>query len=93
MIQQDKTRSIAADGGALDRRSALRALLIPAGAAVLGGCSTATRLVQQAPEVPENDRGRTYFEPDGTRTFHNHVLYDQDGRKIRFHDDLIRGQV
>lgn len=93
MIHQDKTRSIAADGGALDRRSALRALLIPAGAAVLGGCSTATRLVQQAPEVSESDLGKTHFEPDGTRTFHNHVLYDQDGRKLRFHDDLIRGQI
>lgn len=76
-----------------DRRSALRALLIPAGAAVLGGCSTATRLVQDSPAMPDAELGRARFEPDGTRTFHNHVLYDQDGRKVRFHDDLVRGQV
>lgn len=75
------------------RRAALRALLIPAGAAVLGGCASSTRLVQEAPALPANDLGRTRMEPDGTRTFHNHVLYDQDGRKVRFHDDLVRGQV
>ena len=90
MIDPGNNRPI--DGG-FDRRSALRALLVPAGAAVLGGCSTATRLVQQSPEAADSDLGRTHFEPDGTRTFHNHVLYDQDGRKLRFHDDLIRGQV
>jgi protein SCO1/2 len=27
------------------------------------------------------------------RTFKNYVLYDQDGRKLYFYDDLIRGQI
>jgi protein SCO1/2 len=33
------------------------------------------------------------MEPDGTRSFRNHELVDQDGRTVRFQDDLIRGQV
>ena len=77
------------------RRSALRSLLVPAGAAILGGCATATRLETAPAATAAHDPsfGRTRMEPDGTRTFKNLVVYDQDGRRLRFHDDLIRGQV
>ena len=77
-----------------NRRSALRALMIPAGAAVLSGCSSVTRLAQEpAPAVSDEEVGRMRRDASGVRTFKNYVLYDQDGRKLYFHDDLIRGQI
>lgn len=77
-----------------DRRAALRSLLIPAGAALLGGCASATRIAGDSPSpAHEPGYGGTRAEPDGTRTFKNFVLHDQDGKRVRFHDDLVRGQV
>ncbi|MFM7052568.1 MAG: SCO family protein [Planctomycetota bacterium] len=77
----------------VDRRSALRAAMFPAAALLLGGC--ATRAVSSKPdEAPVAGRlGATTRAGDGTLVFRNHVLRDQDGRKVRFHDDLMRGQV
>lgn len=75
------------------RRSALRALLIPAGAAILGGCASATRLGDTAPAAHDSGFGTSRLEPDGTRTFKNHLVYDQDGKRLRFQDDLIRGHI
>lgn len=75
------------------RRSALRALLIPAGAAILGGCASATRVGETASIPQDPNFGKARMEPDGTRTFKNLLVYDQDGKRLRFHDDLVRGQV
>jgi len=78
----------------VNRRSALRALIIPVGAAVLSGCSSVTRLAQKdAPAISDQEIGRMRRDENGVRTFKNYVLYDQDGRKLYFYDDLIRGQI
>jgi protein SCO1/2 len=74
----------------VDRRGALLPLLFAGGAALLGGCATARR---PAADPAPTAGGETVFGPDGTRTFPNHLLRDQDGREVRFHDDLVRGQV
>lgn len=80
-------------GAEPSRRSALRALLIPAGAAILGGCASATRLGGAAPAAHDPGFGTSRLERDGTRTFKNHLVYDQDGKRLRFQDDLVRGHI
>ena len=50
-----------------------------------------TALAGSAPSAPGFRTPR--FGADGTRTFPNLVLHDQDGRRLLFHDDLIRGRV
>ncbi len=94
----NRNQSVSSDSSVLskflNRRSALRALMIPAGAAVLGGCASATRLTQeQAPALSDQEIGRMRRDASGERAFKNYELYDQDGRKLYFHDDLIRGQI
>jgi cytochrome oxidase Cu insertion factor (SCO1/SenC/PrrC family) len=80
---------------ALSRRSSLFSLLMPAAALALGGCAGATKTraaASPAPEIPER-RGASVLRPDGTRVFRNHTLVDQDGRTVRFQDDLVAGQA
>lgn len=76
------------------RRSALPALLLPAAGLLLGGCAGAqrTRTVLSEPEIPDV-RGGFALRPDGTRVFRNHRLIDQDGRTVRFQEDLVEGRV
>jgi cytochrome oxidase Cu insertion factor (SCO1/SenC/PrrC family) len=91
MGMQDTT--VARDGRLLDRRTALRAALLPAAAAALmGGCAS-RRVARLAEPSPEGGLGATRRAQDGTLVFRNHVLFDQDGRKVRFHDDLMHGRV
>lgn len=79
-------------GVGFGRRAALRALLVPAGAAVLTGCAgTLAKTVAKDP-VPQG-LGKTVFNPDGTRRFRNHRLRDQEGREVLFYDDLVKGRI
>lgn len=73
------------------RRTALKALLIPAGGAVLAAC--AGKSTTSTPSQPALERGATTFAKDGTRVFRNHRLVDQDGRVVWSYDDLIKGRV
>jgi protein SCO1 len=87
----------------LSRRAAFGALVVP-GLAALAGCAstqspqraTHARMpgthVRDAREFPERP-GSTIMEADGTRTFRNHELRDQDGRVLRFQQDLMAGQI
>lgn len=84
----------------LSRRDAFASLLLPGLAAAAGcastqgGSSSRTDASAAAPERVFPDRlGATVMESDGTRTFRNHELRDQDGNVLRYQDDLIRGQV
>lgn len=85
------------------RRRALSSFLLPAlMPVVLGGCAN---LVRQAkpqaagvgPSHPDSAfdprLGAFIMNPDGTRSFRNHELRDQDGKVVRFQDDLMAGQV
>jgi cytochrome oxidase Cu insertion factor (SCO1/SenC/PrrC family) len=76
------------------RRSAFPALLVPAAGLLLGGCTGAqrTRALSSQPEIPDV-RGGFALRSDGTRVFRNHRLVDQDGRTVRFQDDLVEGRV
>jgi protein SCO1/2 len=88
----------------MQRRSALLDMLLPAAglllpaAGLLAGCA-GTRAANGARGTAAGDGGipgglgACRMEPDGTRSFRNHELVDQDGRTVRFQDDLIRGQV
>lgn len=83
----------------LSRRASLGALVLP-GLAALAGCATGPRAasdsgavhVRDLPEFPARP-GSTIMEADGTRTFRNHELRDQDGRVVRFQQDLMAGQI
>ena len=86
------------NGADVTRRSALSSLLLPA-AALLGGCAasnqrTASRRPTAHADTEFEPRlGASIMEPDGTRSFRNHLLHDQDGNEVRFQDDLIAGRV
>ena len=77
---------------ATPRRAALLGLLAPA-AALLSGC--APRAASARVERPEIRGGRGAFamNADGTRSFRDHELVDQDGRRVRFQTDLVEGRV
>lgn len=81
---------------AMSRRRAFASIALP-GTVFLAGCAGATRA--SAPEPARAERnfpdrlGASVMEPDGTRTFRNHALQDQDGRTVHFQDDLITGRV
>jgi len=75
------------------RRAVLRALVLPAGAVALGGCTGPSRVAAVAPPPREEPFGQARMEQDGTRTFRNLELHDQDGRRVRFHDDLVRDRI
>jgi len=78
----------------LSRRAAFSGLLLPAAGLLLGGCATAARGASRSPEAEiPGGRGAYRMRPDGTRQFRNHELVDQDGRKVRFQDDLVEGKV
>ena len=89
-----RNQKMAPDSTTLSRRAAFGGLFLPAAGLLLGGCATAGR--NAAPradaEIP-GGRGAFAMRPDGTRQFRNHELVDQDGRKVRFHDDLVEGQI
>lgn len=94
MGQTSDTIPAANGGSRIDRRSALRAAFLPAAAAVLGGCASRVARVAPSPTPePEGGLGATARAADGTLVFRNHILYDQNGRKVRFHDDLMRGRI
>ncbi|MFM1804178.1 MAG: hypothetical protein RL136_1057 [Planctomycetota bacterium] len=82
----------------LTRRAALGSLALPAVGAVLGGCA-ATGGTASAPEGAESSvdfpphRGAFVMRDDGTRVFRNHTLVDQDGRTLRFMDELVDGRI
>jgi protein SCO1 len=75
----------------VNRRLALRAALLPAAAAVLGGCANTLKTASNPPV--KGRLGATRRDEDGTIRFRNHVVRDQDGRVHRFHDDLVKGQI
>lgn len=83
----------------ISRRGAFASLLLPGIAAAAGCASTAGGPAAGARATARDNRefperpGSTIMEADGTRTFRNHELRDQDGRVLRYQDDLIRGQV
>jgi protein SCO1/2 len=79
----------------LRRRKAFGSMLLPF-AALLSGCTTqkTQNAMARLKKLDFDDEpGATHMEPDGTRTFRNHELVDQDGNVVRFNDDLIRGKV
>ena len=80
----------------ISRRASLRGLLLPAAALALGGCAGASKVTASASEpslhIPDV-RGGSALRPNGTRVFRNHILHDQDGKAVRFQDDLVEGQV
>ena len=81
----------------LTRRHALRGLLLPA-AGLIGGCAAGqksrTDITASASsvEIPEG-LGTFVMNPDGTRSFKDHVLRDQDGNTLRFQSDLMKGHI
>lgn len=79
-------------GRALSRRASLLSLLLPASAVALGGCAGGPVAARPAPALPDR-RGASILRADHTRVFRNHTLVDQDGRRVRFQDDLVEGQV
>lgn len=87
------TDAVAPAAAIASRRAALRALLLPAGAAALGGCAGTARVAAVAGPAREASFGQSRIGPDGTRTFRNAVLHDQDGRRVLFHDDLVRDRI
>jgi protein SCO1/2 len=78
------------------RRAAFGGLLLPAAGLLLGGCASGLKKAAAAnngqPEIPER-RGGYAMRADGTRVFRDHMLVDQDGKKVRFQSDLVEGQV
>ena len=80
----------------LGRRSALTSLFLPT---LLAGCAGLDR--DEKPRVGashpdsafEPKLGAFIMNPDGTRSFRNHLLRDQDGKTVRFQDDLMAGQI
>ncbi|MBM4106866.1 MAG: SCO family protein [Phycisphaerae bacterium] len=75
------------------RRAALRTLLLPAGVVAFGGGAGLSRIAAGASQPREAPFGQARIESDGTRTFRNVELHDQDGRRVRFHDDLVRDRI
>ena len=86
----------------LSRRSTIAGAIVPAALLLLGGlagglaggCTGALRRESRGaePEIPAR-RGGSAIRPDGTRVFRNHTLVDQDGRTVRFQEDLVEGRV
>ena len=78
----------------LSRRASLRSLLLPA-AGLVAGCTAAPRVDRSASADSEfpNRPGATIMNANGTRSFRNHELRDQDGNTVRFQQDLIEGQI
>ena len=82
----------------LSRRSTIAGAIVPAALLLLGGlagglaggCAGALRRESRGaePEIPAR-RGGSAIRPDGTRVFRNHTLVDQDGRTVRFQEDLV----
>ena len=79
----------------LSRRAAFGALAVPGLAALAGCASTQGRSAAHVRDLREfaERPGSTIMESDGTRTFRNHELRDQDGRVLRFQEGLMSGQV
>jgi protein SCO1/2 len=92
-MQINSHETSSARNSVFGRRDALRALLLPAGAAILSGCASNPIQTAIAPDPIPEGRGKTSFAPDGTRIFRNHRLVDQDGKVVYFFDDLIKGQI
>lgn len=102
----DSDHNVDADRAKFTRRGAIWSLLLPA-AAIAGGCAgTGGRTEARGnsrsgsttsytyPDAAFDPRpGASIMNPDGTRSFRNHELFDQDGRRLRFQDDLITGQI
>jgi len=78
----------------VSRRNALSGALLPATMLLLGGCMGGRReeKAHAQLEVPAR-RGGSARRPDGTRVFRNHALVDQDGRTVRFQEDLVEARV
>lgn len=82
------------DSTTLPRRAAFGGLFLPAAGLLLGGCAAAGRSAAPRADVEiPGGRGAFAMRPDGTRQFRNHQLVDQDGRKVRFHDDLVERRI
>ena len=86
------------EDASLSRRAAFGSLIVP-GLAALAGCASAGAVSRAPGAHVRDDRefdprpGSTIMEADGTRTFRNHELRDQDGRVHRFQQDLMAGQI
>ncbi|MGA1223849.1 MAG: SCO family protein, partial [Phycisphaerales bacterium] len=80
----------------LSRRGVFRSLVLPMTGLALGGCAASMRQPKSeyadSSEFP-NRLGAHVMRPDGTRAFRNHKLFNQDGKIVRFQDDLIEGKV
>jgi len=89
-------KKMATESKAFSRRASFGSLFLPAAGLLLAGCANG---VKRAAEPASDDanfpakRGAFIMRADGTRQFRNHALVDQDGRKVRFQDDLVEGQV
>ena len=70
-------------------------------AAIVTGCAstggTGTGAGRKSPSHPDSAfdarPGAFIMNPDGTRAFRNHELRDQDGKIVRFQDDLMSGHI
>ena len=80
------------------RRAALLGMIVPA-AALLGGCASrattpaASAAAPTASPAIKGGLGAYALNPDGTRSFRDHELIDQDGKRVRFQTDLVAGRV
>lgn len=68
---------------------ALGSLSLPFGLALLGGCDSGAKAAGAADTAVTKGAGI----PVPRREFPNHEILDHNGRKLRFHDDLIEGKV
>ena len=81
----------------VSRRTSFASLLLPAAGLLLAGCASGVKTVLK-PDASDDanfppKRGAFLMRGDGTRQFRNHRLVDQDGRTVRFQDDLMEGQI
>jgi protein SCO1/2 len=80
----------------LSRRGVFRSLVLPMTGLALGGCAASMRQPKSeyvaSSEFPDRV-GAFVMRPDGTRAFRNHKLVNQDGKIVRFQDDLVEGKV
>ncbi|MEY4118847.1 MAG: hypothetical protein RLZZ116_2175 [Planctomycetota bacterium] len=87
---------IPSEQASMRRRSALTSLFMPA---LLASCAGLDRDEKPRAGASHPDGafepklGAFIMNPDGTRSFRNHALRDQDGRTVRFQDDLMAGQI
>lgn len=89
--------TMAIESKQVSRRSSFASLLMPAAGLLLAGCAGGVKSALK-PTAPDDanfppKRGAFLMRSDGTRQFRNHTLVDQDGRTVRFQDDLMEGQI